>query len=106
VLKTNFRRFNLGSWKICQLMWENFVFLVIFDTFDVIYNWSISLLPPSVLDNLFHIDLPLLVQMLENHRLQSSILSAVSKPFKHICINVYVANIVAIPIFVNLSIPT
>ena len=34
-------------------MWENFVFLVIFDTCDVVYNWSISLLPPIVLDNLF-----------------------------------------------------
>ena len=33
-------------------MWENFV-LVIFDTCDVVYNWSISLLPPIVLDNLF-----------------------------------------------------
>ena len=31
----------------------NFVFLVIFDTCDVMYNWSISLLPPIVLDNLF-----------------------------------------------------
>jgi len=27
-------------------MWENFVFLVIFDTCDVMYNWFISLLPP------------------------------------------------------------
>jgi len=27
-------------------MWENFVFLVIFVTCDVVYNWSISLLPP------------------------------------------------------------
>ena len=27
--------------------------LVIFDTCDVVYNWSISLLPPIVLDNLF-----------------------------------------------------
>jgi len=34
-------------------MWENFVFLVIFDTYDVVYNWFISLLPPIVLDNLF-----------------------------------------------------
>ena len=32
---------------------RNVVFLVIFDTCDVMYNWSISLLPPSVLDNLF-----------------------------------------------------
>ena len=82
------------------------MFLVIFDTFDVVYNWSISLLPPSVLDNLFDLDLPLLVQMLENHRLQSSVLSVVSKPFKYICINIIVANIVGIPIFVNLSVPT
>ena len=29
-------------------------FLVIFDTCDVVYNWFISLLPPIVLDNLFH----------------------------------------------------
>ena len=34
-------------------MWENFVFLVKFDTCDVLYNWSISLLPHIVLDNLF-----------------------------------------------------
>ncbi len=36
----------------CQLMWENLVFLVIFDTCNVVYNWFISLLPPIVLDNL------------------------------------------------------
>ena len=29
---------------------------VIFDTCDVVYNWSISLLPPIVLDNLFDLD--------------------------------------------------
>ena len=34
-------------------MGENFVFLVIFDTYDAVYNWFISLLPPIVLDNLF-----------------------------------------------------
>ena len=34
-------------------MGENVVFLVIFDTCDVVYNLSISLLPPIVLDNLF-----------------------------------------------------
>ena len=34
-------------------MWENFVFLVIFDTCDVVYNLSISLLPSNVLDNQF-----------------------------------------------------
>ena len=34
-------------------MWQNFVFLVIFDTCDVVYNLFISLLPPIVLDNLF-----------------------------------------------------
>jgi len=41
------------SWKTCQLMWENLVFLVIFDTCDLVYNWFISLLPPIVFDNLF-----------------------------------------------------
>ena len=35
---------------------SKFVFLVIFDTCDVVYNWSISLLLPIVLDNLFDID--------------------------------------------------
>ena len=34
-------------------MGENVVFLVIFDTCDVMYNWSISLLLPLELDNLF-----------------------------------------------------
>ena len=34
-------------------MGENVVFLDIFDTCDVMYNFSISLLPPIVLDNLF-----------------------------------------------------
>ena len=34
-------------------MLENFIFLVIFDTCDVMYRLSISLLPPIVLDNLF-----------------------------------------------------
>ena len=34
-------------------MWENVVFLVIFDTCDIMYNWSISLLPLSILNNLF-----------------------------------------------------
>ena len=29
------------------------VFLVIFDTCDVMYNWLISLLPAIVFDNLF-----------------------------------------------------
>ena len=46
-------QFLLNLWKTCQLMGENFVFLVIFDTCDVVYNWSISLLPPIVLDKLF-----------------------------------------------------
>ena len=32
---------------------RKFVFFVIFDTCDVVYNWFISLLPPIVLDNLF-----------------------------------------------------
>ena len=34
-------------------MGEHIVFLVGFDTCDVMYNWSTSLLPPIVLDNLF-----------------------------------------------------
>jgi len=34
-------------------MSENFVFLVILDACDVVYNWSISLLPPIVRGNLF-----------------------------------------------------
>ena len=34
-------------------MEENVAFLVIFDTCDVMYNWSISLLQPIVLYNLF-----------------------------------------------------
>ena len=37
-------------------MGDNFVFLVLFDTCDVVYNWSISLLP-LVLDNLFEFDM-------------------------------------------------
>ena len=48
-----FTLFFIKSWKTCQLMWENFVFLVIFDTCDVVYNWPISLLLPLVLNNLF-----------------------------------------------------
>ena len=36
-------------------MGENVVFLVIFDTCDVMYNFSISLLPPTVLDDLFEL---------------------------------------------------
>ena len=35
---------------------RKFFFLVIFDTCDVVYNWTISLLPPIVLDNLFEIN--------------------------------------------------
>ena len=34
-------------------MGEKIFFLVKFDTYDVIYNLSISLLPPIVFDNLF-----------------------------------------------------
>ena len=41
----------IQSWKTCQLMSENFVFL--FRFCDVVYNWFISVLPPIVLDNLF-----------------------------------------------------
>ena len=32
---------------------RKFRFLVIFDTYDVVYDWLISLLPPIVLDYLF-----------------------------------------------------
>ena len=39
-----------------QLFGENAVILVIFGTCDVICNWSISLLPPIVLDNLFNLN--------------------------------------------------
>ena len=35
---------------------RKFFFLVIFDTCDVVYNWTISLLPPILLDNLFEIN--------------------------------------------------
>ena len=35
------------SLKTCQLMRENVVFLDIFDTCDVMYYWSISLLAPE-----------------------------------------------------------
>ena len=35
------------------LILENMSTNVIFDSCDVVYNWSISLLPPIVLDNLF-----------------------------------------------------
>ena len=38
---------------ILEKIWENFVFLVTFDTCDVVYNWFIYMLPPIVLDNLF-----------------------------------------------------
>ena len=38
-------------------MEENVVFLVIFDTCDVVYNWSIYLLPPIVLISLFAVNL-------------------------------------------------
>ena len=48
-----FLHFFISSWKTCQLMWETFVFLVIFDTCDVMYVWSISLFPPIVFDNLY-----------------------------------------------------
>ena len=45
--------FFISSWNTCQLMFENFF---VFDICDVAYNWSISLLPPIVLDNLFDRD--------------------------------------------------
>ena len=39
---------------LCVLYFlRNFFFLVVFDTCDGVYNWSISLLPTIVLDNLF-----------------------------------------------------
>ena len=41
-----FTLFYLILRKTCELMGENVVFLVKFDTCDVMYNWSISLLPP------------------------------------------------------------
>ena len=44
VLYFLFLHFFIWSWKTCQLMLENFVFLVIFDTCDVVYNWSIRFL--------------------------------------------------------------
>ena len=45
---------NSDNFRIkCFSYSKNFVFLVIFDTCDVLYNWSISLLPPILLDNLF-----------------------------------------------------
>ena len=34
-------------------MLKKLVFLVVFDTCDVVYIWSISLLPPIVLDIIF-----------------------------------------------------
>jgi len=43
----------IESWKTDQLLWENFNFLAIFDTCYVVYHWSISLLPPIVLDTQF-----------------------------------------------------
>ena len=36
--------FHLGGWKICKTKWENLVFLVIFDTCEVVNKCSISLL--------------------------------------------------------------
>ena len=45
-----------SGFPLFYLILENMstvVFLVIFDTFDVKYNLSISLLSPVVLDNLF-----------------------------------------------------
>ena len=55
VLYFLFLHFCISSWKTCQLMWKNIVFLFIFDTCDVIYYRSLSLLPPIVLSycNLF-----------------------------------------------------
>ena len=50
--------------------WENFVFLVLFDTCDVVYDWFVSLLPPIVLDNLFgslEVQHPFIILCLENY---------------------------------------
>ena len=57
--KCNFYVFTylIESWKTCQLMLANFVFLDIFDTCDVMHDLFISLLPPIVLDNLFGTEL-------------------------------------------------
>jgi len=45
--------FIIKSWKTLKIILEHFVFLVIFETCDVVYNSPISLLPPIVLDDLF-----------------------------------------------------
>jgi len=52
VLYFLFLRFFILYWKTCQIIWENFVSLVIFDTCDVVHSFSIFLLPPIVLANL------------------------------------------------------
>ena len=53
ILRFLFSHFLKLILEIMSIMWENFIFLVIFDTWDVVYKWSISLLPPFVLENLF-----------------------------------------------------
>ena len=53
VLYFLFLRFFIQFWKTCQLIGENVVFPVIFDTCDVMYNWSLYLLETIVLDSLF-----------------------------------------------------
>ena len=46
-----FSHFLFNLKKTFQIIWENFISFVIFDTCNAVYNWSISLLPPIVLDN-------------------------------------------------------
>ena len=59
--KCNFICYLFSVFILFYLILENmsanvrkFRFLVIFDTCDIVYNGSISLLPPVVLDNLFN----------------------------------------------------
>ena len=60
--------FNLCK-KICRQMGEIVVFQVIF---DVVYNWSISLLPPILLDNLFDLN-PILKEKQGLHELHCNL---------------------------------
>ena len=53
VLYFLFLHFFITSCHVMSTNVRKLCFLVIFDTCDVLYNWSISLLPPIVLDNLF-----------------------------------------------------
>ena len=51
-----FKLFYIILKNMSTNMGENIVFLLIFGTCDVVYNWFISLLPHIVLDNLFWVD--------------------------------------------------